>query len=582
MTHPLRTTLDDPHVLAVRMPARDWPRRLLARQPVPDKWVALASWPDGRRKLVVAGQAPPDDDDATLLLVRRRPIEIELTVEDAPAADDHLCTATCRLILRWPENADELAALERTLLTDETLTAAGLARTVAEQGGRAALRAFVRSKPARELIESDVSAGLLEHLREALKPLSFRSGCVLERVAALEVASPGFRRQRRREHETRTRIEALRNRELIEQARLAAAERRLDAVRSLIDRLRDVADEAPGSWTQLVAALAPAERGTLLSELWRISPGRMQTQAIIAVTERDCVWLDPSQPERIARRVTLPPELGGLRSVQHDPRSNTLLVGSAIGVWVLDAETGEARRTLRVPDPPRVRTGFNAAVRVGPYVVATHSQLGCWWWLAEADGEPYTVQQPPAGPLIGIRSVQPLDDEHFVFASGEAVLRVHTDWPTPRLVTRVGSTIRSLAVFDGRAYIGTDDGRVLTVDPRADDATAEPLHAAGEPLESLVVRRWFDVLELLLPAGRSGVLAVYPEHGLTSRLLAAATPIRRVRAADDCVVALSRGYDRLSVRTPATPDSEGVTVPLAAMASSLIQDVNLVTRPREG
>lgn len=579
MSNPLRTTLDDPHVLAVRMPARDWPRRLLARQPVPDKWVALASWPDGRRRLVVAGQAPPDDDGATLLLVRRRPIEVELTVEDAPAADDLPCTARCRLIVRWPENADDLAALASHLLTDEKLTAAELARTIAEHGGLTGLRSFLRSRPAAELVETDTTADLLESLQQALRPWCFRTGCVLERVASLEVSSPAYRRQRQREHEARQKIAAVRNRELLEQARLAAAERRLEAVRSLIDRLRDVADDAPGSWTKLLTALAPTERGTLLTELWRITPGQTRTRAIVAVTERDCVWLDPDRPTEITRRTALPRDLGGLRSVGYDPGSDTLLVGCAIGVWLLDPTSGEVRRALRVPDPPRVRTGFNAAVRVGPYVVATHSQLGCWWWLAETDGEPYTVQQPPAGPLVGIRSVQPLDDEHFVFASGDAVLRVHTDWPTPRPVTRVGATIRSLTVHEARAYIGTEDGRVLTVDPRADEAAASPLHTAGEPLESVTVRRWFDVLELLLPAGRSGVLAVYPDNALTARLLESPTPVRRVRAADDCIVALSRGYDRLAVRTPTT---EVTDVPLAAMTAALVQDMTLVTQRGEG
>jgi len=267
-----------------------------------------------------------------------------------------------------------------------------------------------------------------------------------------------------------------------------------------------------------------------------------------------------------------------LRSVHYDRPSDTLLVGAAIGVWLLDAGSGEVRRALRVPDPPRVRTGFNAAVRVGPYVVATHSQLGCWWWLAETDGEPYTVQPAPAGPLVGIRSVQPLDDEHFVFASGSAVLRVHTDWPTPRLVTRVGSTVRSLTVHADRAYIGTEDGRVLVVDPLADEATAEPLHAAGEPLESVVVRRWFDVTELLLPAASAGVIAVYPEHGLTSRMIETTSPVRRVRAADDCIVALTRGYDRLAVRTTATPDRQAISVPLAAMTAALVQDMTLVVQ----
>ena len=103
------------------------------------------------------------------------------------------------------------------------------------------------------------------------------------------------------------------------------------------------------------------------------------------------------------------------------------------------------------------------------------------------------------------------------------------------------------------------------------------VHRVLGPVESVVARRWDDLVELVIPAGRQGVQGVYAEEGVVSRLMDSAVAVRRVCACDDTLVALSEQRDRLLVLNADSPGRTALEVPVARMLGQSIQDACIVT-----
>jgi hypothetical protein len=102
------------------------------------------------------------------------------------------------------------------------------------------------------------------------------------------------------------------------------------------------------------------------------------------------------------------------------------------------------------------------------------------------------------------------------------------------------------------------------------------VHRSTTPIESLQVRRWSDLVEVIVPAGPLGVCGVYPDEGLTAELLQAGQAIRRAWVTDDVIVALNEPRDRLFVANANMPDRAGREVPISRLVGRSIQDACIV------
>jgi len=583
MTRPVLTRLNDSRVVAVRCRGHAWPRALLSETPIPDTWMGLVVRPDGCRRFVPAGEDPHPDDDDTLVLVRNRAITVPLTVRGAPAADGHTVQAQVELLVRCPPRDHEIAAFAADLLGDAELTLDALARALEAAGAPAALRTFIRDHPAARLVQEDLREPLLAHLRRALKDFLFSAGLVLERLGTVSFASRSWDEQVALEHEAARRKRELEARNVVEEAARAATRRRLDDLSSILAKLKAAAAAADGTlqWHALLPALSPGERGRLLENLWRITPDRHVASAIVVITSTECLWLSPQSAEEISRRVALPPELGGLRSVSFDLGRSWLLLGAATGVWVLAAQDGSVVARYAVPSAGQPRTGFNSAAIVGGRLVATHSQLGVWSWNL---GDPQDVRpliQPVGGTPKTIRCATAAPDGHLLLAADDAVhVFAPAGEPLGTLPTGRGP-IHGVAVLGDNVYVSTADGLVLR------DAWRRPniwevLHRRSEPIESIQVRRWDDLVEVVIPAGPDGVLGIYEDEGMVARLMTASVPIRRVWACDDTLVALTENRDRLVIANANMPGRQGLDLPLARRLGHSLQDACLLIAPAAG
>lgn len=262
------------------------------------------------------------------------------------------------------------------------------------------------------------------------------------------------------------------------------------------------------------------------------------------------------------------------------PAAAVLLVGAATGVWELDPESGEVIRRHAVPDAGRPRTGFNASVRVGDRIYATHSQLGFWWWPIDDPLNSHAPLRPEGGSPKSIRGVADAGDGRVAFAADEVVYLY--DAAQDRLMPRapVGAEVTNLAVRDGWVYVSTARGMILRDRLDGSQEVWEVVHRAAGAIESLAIRRWNDLFELVIPAGMQGVLAVYPDEQVVAKLLSAPFPIRRAWACDDCVLALDDQRERLIVMNLNMPERAGRDVPIARMLGRSVQDACIITQPR--
>ena len=581
MSRDVMQRLWDTPIIALRCRGEAWPRGLLTPPLIPDTWMGLVQAAGGGRRFVPAGEDPRPQRDDTVVLVRNRSITVPLEVNDVPAAGGHAVRGTVEALLRCPAREDDLAALCKALLADEELTLEQLARAVEDAGASIALRGFVREHEARQLVHDDVRDALCDHLRKALERFLFSTGLILERLGRVEFTSRSLAEHEAIRRETARRVREMESRDVVQNAALAAAHRRLDNLGDILTKLKNAAaGDVDVQWRELLPSLTPGERGRLLENLWRLTPDRKVAEAIVVVAGRECVWLDPPEPERIARQVTLSEELGGLRSVTYDARRDTLWVGAATGLWNVDPQTGETRERYVVPNAQSPRTGFNAAVSSRGQLFATHSQLGAWSWRIDDPTDVQPLLQPVAGVPRTIRAITTDERKRVLLAADDRVhafdLAGETAWQT----APAGGTIRCLAALEEWVYVGTASGALLRSDLNLRDAWL-PVHRAYNPIESISARRWDDLIELVIPAGREGVFGVYAEEGIVSRLLDAPVALRRTWACDDTLVALSDSRDRLVVLNGTMPARTGHQVPIKQMLGWSIQDACVVMRQGE-
>lgn len=584
MPVPLATRLADATLVALAADGALWPRPLLGFAPIPDAWMALVQMRDGRRRFVPAGEDPRTERGDRLLLVRNRLITVPLGLARGTADGGHEISASAELLVRWPPREPDLAALSDRLPHDGDLALDEIAQLCAGGGGLAALRDFAATHTAEVLLAADWRDEFLAAARTHLRRTLFEYGLTIERVAKLQFTSATLAHAQAAERESSRRRARLAAQAELEQAAAEATQRRLGDLRAMLDKLHDAADGQARGWRELLPALAPAERGRLLENLWRVTPNRNIARAIVVAGDTGCWQLDPHASQGPAQRIALDDSLGGLRSVRTAPERGLLLVGAARGVWTVDVESLAVAGRYEAPAATLPRTGFNAAAIAGDRLFATHSQLGAWTWALADPRDARPLLQPARGVPAAIRSAVAQGERVYITAD-DCVHEFAADGSPLRVFDSGGAPIMSIAVLDEMLFIGTADGRLLAARldlPGADAGDElELLHHGPAPLESIVARRWSDLLEVIIPAGPAGVLAVYPDERIVTPLLQAPLALRRAWASDDCVVGLSERRDRLYIMTADSPLRTGAEVLLPRCCGGAVQDAWIVTAADE-
>lgn len=642
MARDVGALLSDASVLAVLCMASEWPRRLFRAATVPIGWKGLLERSDGGRRRIAAGEEPDAQERDTLFLVREGTMRFTFGIGSCRTSDGHEISGVCEVEARIGDGEDELAGARRAFMgRGIPLRAGELGAEFAAKGGADAVQSRIRGASASEIMEEERGRDVRAPLIERMGGFLFDAGLHLA-SARLAPTSETYNRQKALERETRERLERMATRDALEQAALEATRRRMEQLRGLLNGVPteseksaqgnasastdDVAagdtsttTSAAAEWSIKLAAMSPTERSRVLENLWRISPSRRKARSIVVVAGGECLWIDPQRSDSISRRVTIPDQLGPLRSVSYDVGEDCLLIGAALGVWVVGARDGELMGSYRVSQVERSRTGFNAAIVVERRVVATHSHLGCWSWRVGDPGDARCLFSPGETGAKSVRGLTHLD-RGFVLAADDS-LRVHdgsgeargvvripgelrgtTDVMTRMAVTDEGARLVSgvsppsimatrvsrspgssggaaailcACVHEGAVYVGTGQGLVLAYRPQ-DGEPWSLVRRGVEPVESVLVRRWGDVLEVVLAAGSQGIIGVYPQQDVVCPMLTADVSLRRVWAADDVMVAVSDARDRLYVMSGNSPERMGREVPIGRWVGRSVQDVSVV------
>lgn len=568
---------NDAGIVAFALAGDEWPRSAFSPTLIPDAWFALLSKSDGRRWIVPSGEDPRPERGDTLTLMRNRAIVVPVDVADGVSKDQRAITCRSELLVRWPMREDAVDAFRRGPLAENPLRLARLAELVCGHGAQRGLSRFIAMNEAETLISADRCEALAELIRGDIRQFLFENGLTIERVASLTCDCPSLRKERQRRQATSARIDEIKSRELVEQAALEAARRRVGELSGLFDKLRAAAGPDGRQWRELLPALAPNERIHLLENLWRITPDRSTARYVIVVAGHECVWLDPRQLRPIEHRVTLPRDLGKARSVTFDAKQNALLIGAADGICAVSAVDGEIQRRFRVPDETTVQTGFNAATIFNGRVFASHSQRGVWSWSLDG-GDGRAEFSPVDGLPRRIRCVTH-DDAGVFFAADDKVMML-TPGENVRVIAETGrGEIRSLTIAGNHAYFGTDDGMLLRDRLDGTQGVCECIYRVAAPIESISARRWTDMTELVIPAGPAGVVGLFVEEGAVGRLLdAPRQTIRRAWACDDLVVAMRDLRDRLILLHADDVVRAGKSVSMIDLLGRDIEDACIVTQ----
>lgn len=574
MTSEVFSRFVDTAIVSFACAGDEWPRSAFAPSLIPDAWFALLAKPDGRRWIVPSGEDPRPERGDALTFIRNRAIVVPVSCE-ACSSDQLPIRASVELLVRWPMREDAIDAFRRGALAENPLRLGRLAEWIGAQGANRALQNFAASVPAERLVDFDDRDALGEFFRDALRVFWFENGSTLERVASFTFDCPALRADRERVRSTGERIEQIRSRELVEQAALQAARRRVGELSGLFEKLRNAADPEGGKWHELLPALAPNERVRLLENLWRITPDRATSRHIVAVAGNDCVWLNPRRPSEIERRVALPATLGRLRSIAHHAESDSLLVGAADGVWMLAAAGGEVRAQFRVDQGGAAQTGFNAAAIHHDRIYATHSLHGLWSWPLNG-GAGAAAFAPSGGAPRRIRCCTSAT-EGVYFAADDRVMRLRPGEAALTVATAGRGEIRSLRIAGEYVFFGTNEGLLLRDRLDGTQGVSEVCYRTDGPIESIQTRRWSDMTELVFPAGSAGVLGLFVEEGIVGRLLDAPGQfIRRAWAGDDLVVAMRDLRDRLILLRADDAGRAGQAVSMIDLLGRDLEDACLV------
>lgn len=579
---PTMTRLDakfsDASVVSFRLSGEEWPRSALAPVLIPDAWFALLSKPDGRRWIVPSGEDPRPERGDVLTLMRNRAMVVPLEVIDAVSADSFAIRAAAQILVRWPMREDALDAFRRGLFSESPLSLARLCELFSDHGGRRGLQKYVAGHTAESLLGADHTDALADFLRGQMRAVLFENGMEIERVASFRCECPSLQDQLRRRQETSARLERIKAREMVEQAALEAARRRVGELSGLFEKLRAAAGGEGGRWHDLLPALAPNERVRLLENLWRVTPDRETARHVIVVAGYDCIWLNPRELRPIEHRIRFPADLGKARSVCF--ANESLWVGAADGVWRLSPADGEIRGCFRVSGATGARTGFNAVAVQNGRLYATHSQYGVWSWSLDA-GDGRAEFAPSDGMPRRIRCCTS-DERGVYFAADDRVLLLNPGH-APECIAAVGrGEIRAMAIVNDEVYLGTDEGMLLRDRIDGTQGVCECLYRAPAAIETIAARRWSDMTELVFPAGMDGVLNLFAEEGVCGRLLESSHQvIRRAWVADDLIVAMRDLRDRLILLHADEPSRGGRTISMIDLLGREIEDACIVTAPPE-
>ncbi len=581
--------------VALHVPASEIFGLLTRSLDLPAKWAALVGRETGDHAVVPEGGTVESADAEDVMFARVSPIDLVIEEADIITRDRFSCRAEVELrVSLIPERGELLSFMQRVLGSHRVVQDSGITRYL-QPGVRTALAKFVAQHDGADLVDAGCSEALSTALGEAVKASCFEAGLKLQGLPSVRVNSKTLRQVQEVEQETAQRRAQHEAGRQLRAALQQAQTEHVDHLASLLSRLSDLAETSPDvELPELIRTFTEPQRGELYGALFALDTPGEQTRWIVVAAGDELMFFDTGKLDAPDRRLKIRGTAGAVRSIQcggpavrtavtaGGPHSGPymLLLGAATGVYRLPIDRAEPDLTLLVPEPPKVRGGFNAAVAVGDRVFASHSELGlCEWDVSEPSAVRYRFTSM-TGRANAVRHVQFLAGDLFC-SLDDRIIQWPADDTTDRpthVYTGSSATITGLCATLSGVYAGNSDGDVLHW-PAGRDGDPERLHTGSRrAAESLWLLATNGVRRLVFADTSPRVRAQVLGDNFACEYEAGGQTLRRVEVGPDIIVATNDLRDRLICWTPGQPAKPSATIGVSSLCGRSIQDVCLVAQ----
>lgn len=459
--------------------------------------------------------------------VRPEAARAQMALRSLSCADSHSLDLLFSCSIAALDEPAERAVLAETFLNDrDSVGADDIAAHFAPKLFHA-LSATIQSKPVEHWTTETARSELIELLREAAKPVAFACGVDLLAPFELSVLSPTLERQR---------LEAA-QRELVEQ-RVEGQARHVARAAELLRQFQSMRDAAPQlSPGKLLEQISAADRGSMLQTLL-LASGAQQGGTLYAVAGPNLLRIDARQSPARCEVIPLPTTLGPLRSVQPSDDGPALLIGAQAGVMRVEPD----RPTDAVCFADREiasSLGFNAVVRIGELLIATHGEAGIVAWATDQPDKPlWTIRSKGQGPRNPVR----LDDSRVLCSAGSALLVVDRTG-VPNAVESSGLSVIFIAMEAETVVVVRSDGTIDRLD-RVSLSPISSIRSTGEVTAGATLR-WLGTTRLLLATTDGPVACIGHDDPLVTHYQSVHRGLRAVAATGDLIAGISPDRQRI-------------------------------------
>jgi hypothetical protein len=491
------------------------------------------------------------------LLVREQPLHVRWSLARLSTADSHelTCTFTASVVA-VQENIERRMLAEVLLANRQILTPDDIAAHFLPQL-QAAATELVAKTPVEVLLVPDGPARvkLLAALRNAAKPIAFACGLELLAPFAFEFQSDSFQKQKLRSMQQT----------IMEQQRTGEIQH-LERAADLLKKFEAIRQSAPGlSAGRILDQITPADRGVMLRtlQLAGAKDSDAAAQAIWVVAGSTLARIDPAELSRTPQFVSLPADLGPLRSVRPSAIGGRqkLLIGAQRGFFLIDAAALDKPQTYAFPglESP---LGFNAIVAQndGQLFHGTHSDAGLATWDAGNPAAPIRVIPPvqflPASAALapansstsmsggrGPKHLCAIGDQQLLFAAGPQLF-VWTRQSISLIADDSRSDVVGLFADSDGAIIVRDDGTIARLTP-GETAEVRTLQRRPMRIRAAGTLPWMDSQRLLLAAEDGAIACIGLEDQLVSEYVCPHRGLRMVAGSASLVAAVSPDRQRV-------------------------------------
>jgi hypothetical protein len=580
--------------VALHVPAGEIFSLLKRRLDLPAAWAALITRASGDHDVVRPGGLIEGDGVDTVLFVRATPVELSVNEDQLKSEDGFTCHADVRLRLSVNTERSDLLLFTKALLGSRRFVQADALGRYLQPVLRDALARVAAALSAESLLESESDQSAAAALAEALQPPCFAGGLTLESRPVVRFQSNAAQEVRRtREAALRRKAEHEASSDLrraIEQSQ----HQHLDHLTTVLRQLREMANDAPQvALLDLLRSFSEEQRGALYQALFSAEVPSCRTRWLVVAAGEELLYFKPGDYDQPARRIKVNGSAGPIRSIQAntDQESENLWLGGLTGLYRLPVDQDEPDLTMLVPQPPKVRGGFNAVAVYGSSVVGSHSEMGLWHWDARNPATAIPLFHEITRDAKAVRNVQYRDGRYFASIDNRVIawpadggreptgLAANDPEQPTQIYTGSRSTLTALAITEDGVFAGNSDGDVFFW-RTSETERPERLHTGSRrPVESIKLLDSHGLRRLFFTDTSPRVYAHVVGDGFSCGYEAGGQTIRRVNVAADLIVATNDPRDRLFIWKPGEPDHPIATINIGALTGRSIQDVCLV---REG